>query len=314
MQRQARLDQVRDLMEQLLEQLREMGMSDEALDEIRDMMESNAEALAEQIANFAGSSIAQNMADREPEAKKDVQDLDFQYLTAEEAEQVREEIRRLAAKLRARAALRQKRAKDGNIDPKRTIRHNLRYGGVPLELQRRTRHVKPRVVAVCDLSGSMRYMSEFALTLTYMLHDVIARTRSFIFIDDMVEVTHHFNAERPETAVANVLRENPRGYYSTDLGHSLVTFQKDFMDAVDSKTTILFVGDGRNNNNNPRLNIAEELQRRGRRMIWFCPEPEYQWGTGDSDMHLYAPKSDGVYLVRNLRELGDAIDDILSDG
>ena len=160
----------------------------------------------------------------------------------------------------------------------------------------------------------MRYMSEFALTLTYMLHDVIARTRSFIFIDDMVEVTHHFNAERPETAVANVLRENPRGYYSTDLGHSLVTFQKDFMDAVDSKTTILFVGDGRNNNNNPRLNIAEELQRRGRRMIWFCPEPEYQWGTGDSDMHLYAPKSDGVYLVRNLRELGDAIDDILSDG
>jgi uncharacterized protein with von Willebrand factor type A (vWA) domain len=297
-----------------MEQLRDMGMSDEALDEIRDMMEANAEALAEQLANFAGSSIAQNMADREPEPKQNVEDLDFQHLSPEEAEQVRQEIRKLANRLRSRAALRQKRAKDGQIDPKRTIRHNLRYGGTPIELQRRTRHLKPRVVVICDLSGSMRYMSEFALTLTYMLHDVIAKTRSFIFIDDMVEVTHHFKAERPEVAVENVLKENPRGYYSTDLGHSLTTFRHSFADSIDSKTTVLLVGDGRNNYNNPRIEIAQELQRRGRRLMWFCPEPTYQWGTGDSDMQIYAGKSDGVFLVRNLRELGAAIDKILTDG
>lgn len=314
MQRQAQLDQLRDLLEQLLEQLRQSGMSEEALQEIREMIEANAEALSEQIANYVGSSIAENMADHEPEPQQDVLDLDFQYLTPEEAERVREEIRRLAAKLRARAALRQKRNKDGTIDPKRTIRHNLRYGGVPMELQHRIRHVKPRVAAICDLSGSMRYMSEFALTLTYMLHDVIAKTRSFIFIHDMVEVSHHFNAERPDIAVANVLRENPRGYYSTDLGRSLATFDNNYLDAIDSKTTIILVGDGRNNYNNPRVDLLEAFQRRGRRLIWFCPEPPYQWGTGDSDMHLYAPKSDGVYLVRNLRELAQAVDDILADG
>jgi hypothetical protein len=314
MQRQARLDQVRDLIEQLLDQLRQMGMSDDALDDIRDMMEANADALAEQIAQFTGSSIADNMTRQPPEPKPDVQDLDFQHLTADEAEQIRQEIRRLAAKLRARAALRQKRAKDGNLDPKRTIRHSLRYGGVPLEIKHRNRHVKPRVVVICDLSGSMRYMSEFALTLTYMLHDVISKTRSFIFIDNMREVSHHFLAQRPETAVTTVLLENPRGYYSTDLGRSLKTFEKDFMDSVDSKTTVLLVGDGRNNHNNPRLDIVETIKRRGRRLIWFCPEPPYQWGTGDSDMHLYAPKSHGVHLVRTLRELGQAVDDILADG
>jgi hypothetical protein len=314
MQNQARLDQVRDLIEQLLEQLRQMGMSDEAVEEIREMMEANAEALADQLANFAGSSIAENMAEQPPQAKPDVQDLDFQYLSAEEAEQIREEIRRLAAKLRARVALRQKRAKDGTIDPKRTIRHNLRYGGTPLELQHRTRHVKPRVVVICDLSGSMRYMSEFVLTLTYMLHDVIARTRSFVFIDDMKEVTHYFNANRPEVAVANVLRDNPRGYYSTDLGRSLVHFEREFMDAIDTKTSILILGDGRNNYNHPRLEIIERMKKQGRRLMWFCPEPPYQWGTGDSDMHLYAPKSDGVFLVRTLRELGAAVDQILADG
>jgi len=314
LQRQASLDQIRDLLEQLLEQLRESGMSDDAIEQIREMMEGNAEALAEQLEQFAGRSIAQNMTEKPPEPKQDVQDLDFQYLTAEEAQRVREEIRRLAAKLRARASLRQKRANDGKLDPKRTIRANLRYGGTPIDLQYRTRHVKPRVVVICDLSGSMRYMSEFALMLTYMLHDVIAKTRSFVFIDDMKEVTQHFKAERPEAAVRNVLLENPRGYYSTDLGRSLMTLRKDFFDAIDSKTTVLLVGDGRNNYNNPRLNIIEEMQRRGRRLLWFCPEPQYQWGTGDSDMHLYAGQSDGVFLVRNLRELGQAIDDILADG
>ncbi|NJL93601.1 MAG: VWA domain-containing protein [Anaerolineae bacterium] len=79
---------------------------------------------------------------------------------------------------------------------------------MPLEIKHRHRHVKPKVVAICDLSGSMRYMSEFALTLTYMLQDVVAKARSFIFIDDMAEVTHHFKALQPQDAVAVVLREN----------------------------------------------------------------------------------------------------------
>jgi len=314
MMRQASLDRVRDMMEQLMEQLREAGMSEDALQEIREMLEANAEALAEQLANFTGSSIAENMARREPERKPDVEDLDFQYLSAEEAEQVRDEIKRLAAKLKSRASLRQKRAKNGDIDPRRTLRANLRYGGTPVELKRKTRHLKPRVVVICDLSGSMRYMSEFALTLTYMLHDVIAKTRSFIFIDNMVEVTHHFQAARPEIAVRKVLQENPRGYYSTDLGYSLNTFQQEFWDSIDSRTTVLMVGDGRNNYNNPRLDIADNIRRRSRRVVWFCPETQYQWGTGDSDMDRYAPHADGVYLVKSLRQLGEAVDEILADG
>lgn len=313
MMREAALDQLRDLIEQLMEQLRAMGLTDEALEEIREMMEENAQALSDQISNYTGYSIAQNMAEKEPEPKKDVMDMPFQHLTAEEAEQVRDEIRRLAARLRARVSLRQKHEKDGELDPKQTIRHNLRYGGVPMELKHRHHTVKPRVVAICDLSGSMRYMSEFALTLTYMLQDLVAKARSFIFIDEMKEVTHHFKEHQPRQAVEIVLRENPRGYYSTDLGRSLATFNQNFMDAVDRKTTILFVGDGRNNFNDPRLDIIDRLKRNSRRLLWFCPEPQYMWGSGDSDMQLYAPQSDGVFLVRNLRELGAAIDNILSD-
>ncbi|PJF42168.1 MAG: hypothetical protein CUN55_10395 [Phototrophicales bacterium] len=314
MERMIGMQIARELVDQLLEELASMGMSEEALQDLREMLEENLEALGEQISKFVGSQIAENMAQQEQQdPRRDVEDLHFQHLTPDEAERVRDEMRRLAARLRSRASLRQKRAKSGEIDPKATIRASLKYGGVPLEIKHRTRHVKPKLVVICDLSGSMRYMSEFMLTLTYMLQDLVAKARSFIFIDDMVEVTDHFKESRPEVAVERVLRENPRGYYTTDLGNSLKTFFAEHLSSVDSKTTVILVGDGRNNFNDPRLDLADQLTRRARRCIWFCPEPQNMWGTGDSDLHRYAPLSDGVYLVRNLRELSIAVDNILAD-
>ncbi len=315
MERMIGMQIARDLVEQLLEQLGEMGMSEEALQELREMLEENMDALGEQISRFVGSQIAENMAQQEQQdPRRDVEDMNFQHLTPEEAERVRDEMRRLAARLRSRASLRQKRTKSGNIDPKSTIRANLKYGGIPLEIKHRSKHVKPKLVVICDLSGSMRYMSEFMLTLTYMLQDLVAKARSFIFIDDMVEVTDHFQESRPEVAVEKVLRDNPRGHYTTDLGNSLATFFDDHLSSIDSKTTVILVGDGRNNFNDPRLDLAEQITRRARRCIWFCPEPQNIWGSGDSDLHRYAPLSDGVYLVRNLRELSIAVDNILADG
>jgi uncharacterized protein with von Willebrand factor type A (vWA) domain len=313
-ERQIGLDQLRQVIKELLELLREMGMSEETIAEIGQMLQGNLQALREQISNHMGSNIAQNLSEQEREPQRDVQDLPFQNLSEEEVDLVRDEMRRLAARLRSRATLRQKRAKTGDPDPKNTIRANLKYGGVPFEIRHRTRHVKPKLVIICDLSGSMRHMSEFMLTLTYMLQGLVKKARSFIFISDMVEVTDHFKESRPDVAIERVLQENPRGYYTTDLGGSLETFFRNHLDSVDSKTTVIIVGDGRNNYLNPRVDLAQLLARKSRRCIWFCPEPEHLWGTGDSDMLQYAQVAHGVYLVRNLRELSMAIDNILVDG
>jgi hypothetical protein len=241
-------------------------------------------------------------------------DVPFSQLNHHEVEAIRDEIRRLAARLRSRASLRQKRANNGTLDPRKVMRANMRYGGVPIELKFHTRQVKPRLVLICDVSTSMRYCSEFLLTLVYELQDVVARTDSFVFIDDLTDISMVFEEKQPQEAVGQVLRENPPGYYSTDLGNSLNTFQHDHMSKVTSKTTVILLGDGRNNYNDPRLDIAADMGRRSRRLLWFCPEPPVQWGTGDSDMHRYAPLSDGVYKVSNLRELANAVDAILADG
>ncbi|MFN8421064.1 MAG: VWA domain-containing protein [Anaerolineae bacterium] len=317
MQRMLGMQQLQELLEQLEDQLREMGMSEESINEIMEMMQQNREALAEQISRYVGSNVAENMVEeyeQQPPDERDLMNMPFQYLSPEDADKLRDEIKRLAARLRSRAALRQKRANEGKPDPKATIRHNLRYGGVPLELKHRDRHQKPRLVVICDISMSMRYCAEFLLTMVYELQDQVSKTHSFIFIDDMKEITHYFKEQRPDVAVRNVLTENPPGHYNTDLGNSLNTFFSDSLGTVDSRTTVIILGDGRNNNFDPRIDLAYDLRRRSRRVLWFNPEPEHEWGTGDSDMHKYAPVSSGVFMVRNLAQLVEAIDKIMADG
>ncbi len=314
MRRQMGLQELQKLFEQLLEQLEQMGMSQQALQELSQMMQENAEGLSEQVANYVGASLAEQMANEDPKPRPDLLDVPFTHLSDEEVDHIREEIRRLAARLRSRASLRQRRAKVGTLDPRKTMRANMRYDGVPLELKYRTRHVKPSLVLICDISTSMRYCAEFLLTLIYELQDQVARTNSFVFINDISDISMVFQEFEPQAAVERVLVENRPGYYNTDLGNSLNTFSEQHMGCVSGRTTIIILGDGRNNFNDPRIDLAQDMQRKSRRLLWFNPEAPHQWGTGDSDMHRYAPASDGVFRVSNLRELAAAVDQILVDG
>ena len=314
MNRQAGLAQLERMLDDLLEELAAMGMSDESLAELEEMLRENLQGLSQQISQHVGATLAEQMAEQEPRERPDLLDVPLQRLNSGDIEDVREEVRRLAARLRTRAALRQKRAKSGQFDPRKTIRKNMRYGGVPMDVQFRKRHKKPSLILICDLSTSMRYAVEFLLTLVYELSDQVRRTHSFIFIHDLVDVSTTLAELPPRDAVGRIMAENPPGYYSTDLGNSLNSFQKEHMHLIDSRTTIIFFGDGRNNYNDPRLDITQEMQRKGRRLIWFCPEPRRQWGSGDSDMWEYSMYADRVFMVNSLRQLADSVDRILADG
>ena len=314
MNRQAGLTQMDRLLDDILEELATMGMSEEALAELKSLLRENMRGLSEQISQHVGATLAEQMAEREPRDRPDLLDVPLQRLSSADIDDIREEIRRLAARLRTRAALRQKRAKSGRFDPRKTIRKNMRYGGVPMDVQFRVRHKKPTLILICDLSTSMRYAVEFLLTMVYELSDQVRRTHSFIFIHDLVDVSTTLAELPPREAVARIMVENPPGYYSTDLGNSLNTFNNEHMHLIDSRSTILFFGDGRNNYNDPRLDIAQDMQRKGRRLIWFCPEPRRQWGSGDSDMWEYSMVADNVFMVNNLRELADSVDRLLADG
>jgi uncharacterized protein with von Willebrand factor type A (vWA) domain len=308
------MNQLAELLAEMLQQLAEAGVGREALQQLAGTIQANAGALAQQVNQFVGASIARQVAEQQPPPVRasDLMQRPFQSLSQQEADELRNQVRRLAARLRSRASLRHRRGKTGVLDPKATIRANLRYGGVPVEVRHKRRQLKPKLVLICDISTSMRPVVEFLLRLVYELQDQVARARSFAFIDDIEEITQDFAEFRPEVAVRQVLERMPPGYYNTDLGFSLQHFCQDFLDAVDHRTTVIVVGDARNNFNPPHLDAFETIHRRARRTLWFNPEPPVLWGSGDSDMYEYLPYCDTVHVVGNLAQLAEAVDGLFT--
>jgi uncharacterized protein with von Willebrand factor type A (vWA) domain len=311
--RQLGYKHLEDQIGQLLDKLQEMGMSSEAIEKLLGIVEANKEALAEQVSQQVGLQIARDRSDRARDFHgSDLMHKPFQSLTEAEAKQLRIESQRLVAQLRSRAALRRKRGKNGKFDSKGTIRANQRYGGVPFEIKFKKKKLKPSLVLICDVSTSMRPVVEFMLHIIYELQDQVAKARSFAFNADMEEISVTLSGNRPSDAVAEVLYGIPPGYYATDLGHSLDSFFKKWSDAVSNRTSVIILGDGRNNYNSPRIDLMKHLQKRAKRLFWFNPEHRRQWGTGDSDMLEYEPLCDSVYQVRNLAQLSSAVDELLT--
>ena len=304
---------LQELLEQLWQELARAGMGQQAIQELQRMVQANQEAVAEQVGQYAGMSIARQMVEQPPARPgPDLMQRPFHALSEAEADELRDQVRRLAARLRSRAALRHKRAKSGILDAKHTLRANLRYGGVPLDLRYKHRHLKPKLAIICDVSTSVRHCAEFMLRLIYELQDQVAKARSFAFISDIEEVSQDFAGYQPEVAVERVLNRLLPGYYNTDLGHSLNSFCRNYLDAVDRRTTVIFVGDGRNNFNDARLDLVQSIKRRARRVIWLNPESPRLWGTGDSDALEYLPLCDAAYEVSNLAQLTEAVDRLLT--
>jgi uncharacterized protein with von Willebrand factor type A (vWA) domain len=302
-----------ELLARLAEALAQAGLSPEAIEALMGVMQANRDALAERIAQQVGLDAARRRAEQAPPGGgNELLHRPFADLTPQEAEALRKEVTRLVARLRSRAALRQKRARAGRLDPRRTIRANQRYGGVPLELKHRRRRLKPCLVLICDVSTSMRPVAEFMLRLIYELADQVARARSFAFNDDLMEISPLLAGGRAAEAVSDVLWAIPPGYYATDLGTSLETFFERHLDAVDGRTTVIVLGDGRNNHRDPRADLLSALGRRAKRLIWLNPEPPQRWGTDDSDMLAYAPRCHAVYTVADLAQLSAAVDRLLA--
>lgn len=315
MQRMLGWDRLEDVLEMLWEMLAQMGMDPETLARLQQQVAENQEALGEQLEQYAGQQIQDNRVDQWRERRQtanDLMDRPFSSLDEHELEVLRDQVRRLAARLRSRAALRQKRGKRGKLDAKGTIRANLKYGGVPVELKMRRKRRKPRLVMFLDVSTSMRPVAEFFLRLLYQLQDQVQKSHSFAYIDHLEDVTAELKTLTMDEAVQVILSKLPPGYYSTDFGGSLRQFTADHLGSVDQRTTVIVLGDARNNYRDPALDAFKELQQRSRRVLWMTPEYPAQWGTGDSDMLEYVPHCSEVYQVRNLNQLADAIDSMLA--
>ncbi len=312
MMRALAFPEVQKAMKELMEQLAQMGMSRERVEQIRNMIQQNLQGMREQIDQFAGERIAENLSERPRSENIDsLMNRPFEALSDADKQLLQHEVKRLAAMLRTRIALRQKRAKNGQMDPKATIRANLKYHGVPMEIKHKDRVRKPKIVVICDVSTSMRFCSELMLSFLFALQGQVRKTHAFAFIDHLESISEDFSGSNADEAIQSVLWRMPSGHYNTDLGWALNDFQNEYLDTLNSGTTLLIVGDGRNNYYDPRLDIFSTMSRRATRTIWLNPEPPVLWH-GDSDMPKYAPLCSNVLKVSNLRELAEAVDTLLA--
>ncbi|MBI3175022.1 MAG: VWA domain-containing protein [Chloroflexi bacterium] len=313
MMRAMAFPEVQKAMQELMEQLQQMGMSRERVEQIRETVRQNMQGMQEQLRQFAGERIAENLSERpRGEDIDSLMNRPFQALSDADKKLLQREVKRLAAALRTRIALRQKRMKSGQLDPKATIRANLKYHGVPMEIRHRDRIRKPKIVVICDVSTSMRFCSELMLSFLFALQGQVRKTHAFAFIDHLESISEDFHGTDADEAIQSVLWRMPSGHYNTDLGWSLNDFQNEYMDTLNSGTTLIVVGDGRNNYNDPRLDIFSAMARRAVRTIWLNPEPPSLWH-GDSDMPKYAPLCSNVLKVGTLRELAAAVDTLMTE-
>ena len=199
---------------------------------------------------------------------------------------IQEVVYKMAKRLVALHSRRKKVFKRGQLNVPRTLRHNMAYDGAIFDLRWKSVKVdRPKVFAICDVSGSVANYARFMLMFLYSLEAVMPKVRSFAFSSDLAEVTELFERNKIEDAIAKTLRDYSGG--STDYGQAFEDFRKNCLDDVDNRTTIIILGDARNNYGDPRTEILKEMYDRSKRVIWLNPESRTTWTVGDAEMRKY---------------------------
>jgi hypothetical protein len=237
----------------------------------------------------------------------------FVRLSPDEAECVEAEVRRLADRLRGRIAVRRRRARRGRLDVRRTLRASLRTGGVPFRLVLvRRRPTRPRLVVLTDISDSVRFAARFLLMLVHAMQEAFVRTRTFVFVRDVGESTAFFATYPVGEAMALVASGAAVSVAShSDYGAALTAFAERYADALDSRTTVVLLGDGRTNYLEPGAATLGRIRERVAKLYWLNPEPRASWGFGDSAMPSYLPHVDRALVVSDLASLRAAVEALL---
>ena len=223
---------------------------------------------------------------------------------------MRELIRKLAKRLASRHSRRRKKAQRGMLDIRRTMRANVAYDGKLFNLAwRRVKVERPKLIVLCDVSGSVAAVSRFFLMFLYSLDEVMPKTRSFVFSNRAGEITDLLHGDDLETAMEAALRQYGGG--STDYGTSIMDLAEATLDSVDKKTTVMVLGDARSNYGDPGHLALKEFYERAGRVIFLNPEPETVWDTGDSEMKKLGAYCTHKQTCNSVKHVERVLDDLL---
>jgi uncharacterized protein with von Willebrand factor type A (vWA) domain len=281
-------------------------------EELRAGIDDFRRLIAEQVRHRLSAAHGAEQA-AELYRDRQLEELDILDANASQLRELRQAIRPLARKLAARMAKRRRRRRRGRLDVRRTLRHSLAYGGVPVHPAFRARKAsKPDLYVLADVSGSVIEFAKFTLSLLHAMSQEFSKLRSFAFVDGVDEVSAMLDEagdvldlQRLFTRAKVVWADGHSNY-----GNVFATFEERYGADLDARSTLLVMGDARNNYRDPGLDPLRRLAGRVRHLYWLNPEPQADWDTSDSIMRAYAPHCDRVFEVRNLRQLVACVDEI----
>ncbi len=266
------------------------------------LTERVAEAVDRQMLLYtanAGQQLREEILQKTPLGRIELRDFKVMH----------ELVRKLAKRLVSLHARRRSVARRGRLDVRHTIRRNIEYDGLLFDtVWKRVRVDRPKVIAVCDVSGSVAQVARFLLLFLYSVSEVIPKVRSFAFSNYLGEVTDLFNSLPVEDAVTATL--NDWGMGSTDYGGALGELERLTLSDIDHRTTVLILGDARSNYADPGDRALRRIHERARRVLWLNPEPRPLWNTGDSEMRKLGACCDRVEPCRTLQHLERVISEI----
>jgi len=298
-------------LERVKQQLGRADLPPELAEQLQEFIDQRLRDLRELIRRTVRIELEKRDASqRERTRMASLAEKSFYYLSEDELRRMREAVTKLAQRLKNIVSVRKRRAKRGKFDVSDTLRKNLQYGGVPFRIQfdRRIRD-KPQVLVLCDVSDSVRNVSRFMLQFVYALQDLYSRVRSFIFVSEIGETTQLFEENDTQQAIEMALAGTVINVFAhSDFGRAFRTFHRDHLGAVNNRTTVIILGDARNNYNLAQEWVLRDVQARAKQVIWLNPESRLTWGFGDSEMDRYLPYCDLVEECRNLNQLYRVID------
>jgi len=309
------LDGAGGQLEELAEKLAEMGMGSDEIEGIRKMIQKLLENMRRSVKNFVERELQTRNHDYMEKFRKEMlQEKSFYHLTEEEISRMREVVNRLAQRIKNVLSIRKKRIKRGKLDLHQTLRRNMARGGIPFEvIYKHRRKDRPKLVILCDVSSSVANVSRFMLQFMYGLQEAFTKIRSYVFVSDLGEVTAVFKDSDVNSAIEKALDGGDviNVYTRSNFGQAFHDFWKDHLSSIDNRTTVIVLGDARNNYNDPRAWCLRDIYNKAKNVVWLNPESPSAWGFGDSVMDRYAPYCDRVEECRNLRQLSKIVDDVM---
>ena len=284
------------------DQLRSQVAHDEATTRIERLKAEIEREIRERLVDDRGSkALAKSVRRPLPE------DIDVMHANREEMAQLERALRPLSRKLAVRLARRRRRRRRGPVDLRHTVRRSLSTGGVPLDLRfKPPRPAKPEIFVIADVSGSVASFARFTLHLVHAISSQFSKVRSFVFVDGLDEVTALFEGvDDPAEAVARINAEADVIAFDghSDYGRAFASFHDRFARDVTRRSTVLILGDARNNYHQAHAEVLADLHLRAKAVYWLNPEPRSYWNSGDSIVGQYSPHCDGVIECRTLRQL-----------